>query len=234
MEEENISVEETTDELDGNVPATDDGAVTEPTETEEKPETTTPEPKEPEAQLFELPDGRKVDAETLSREWKENFMPDYTKKATALKEMQNNNPSDQDPLKDPNYIPPTYDELAQKIEARMIAKMEAAEKERQSQRQAVEDEVTKQINELKKVDPTLDENALFLHANKYGFRDLQKAHANIQDMNKTVKKAQTVAAANATKRNDPVSSATTPGTGAAPVNPSMFENARDFLRSIKN
>ena len=40
-----------------------------------------------EAELFELPDGRKVDAKSLTREWKENFLPDYTKKAQRLAEI---------------------------------------------------------------------------------------------------------------------------------------------------
>src|SRR4029079_11164306 len=34
-----------------------------------------------EGELYELPDGRKVDAQTLQKEWKTNFLPDYTKKS---------------------------------------------------------------------------------------------------------------------------------------------------------
>jgi hypothetical protein len=39
-------------------------------------------------ELFDLPDGRKVDAATLSKEWKENFMPEFTKRSQALAEKE--------------------------------------------------------------------------------------------------------------------------------------------------
>jgi hypothetical protein len=41
-----------------------------------------------ETELFELPDGRKVDAATLSKEWKENFMPEFTKRSQTLAEIE--------------------------------------------------------------------------------------------------------------------------------------------------
>jgi hypothetical protein len=37
-----------------------------------------------EQELFELPDGRKVDGKTLSKEWKENFYPEFTRKSQQL------------------------------------------------------------------------------------------------------------------------------------------------------
>lgn len=39
-------------------------------------------------ELFELPDGRKVDKETLSKEWKENFYPEFTRRSQKLKEFE--------------------------------------------------------------------------------------------------------------------------------------------------
>ena len=43
---------------------------------------------EKEEEVFELPDGRKVDAKTLSKEWKENFYPEFTRRSQKLSEFQ--------------------------------------------------------------------------------------------------------------------------------------------------
>lgn len=206
-------------------------------ETEEAPEEAPAEaPAEPEVELFELPDGRKVDAATLSREWKDNFMPDYTQKSQDLAALKG--PKDQpqpdkptDPLKDPNYIPQTYDELAAQIEARILSGMTERQAQESAQRQAVEDHVLGQVAELKAENPTLNENALFLHATKYGFRDLKLAHQNMQDMDQTVKKVQRVTADNIVKRTDPVSMQ--PGATGTKLNPSDFRSAVDYLRALQ-
>ena len=42
-------------------------------------------------ELFELPDGRKVDAATLQTEWKDNFAPEYTRKAQELADLKKEN-----------------------------------------------------------------------------------------------------------------------------------------------
>jgi len=42
----------------------------------------------PEESLFELPDGRKVDASTLSKEWKENFYPEFTRRSQQLADIK--------------------------------------------------------------------------------------------------------------------------------------------------
>lgn len=41
-----------------------------------------------EQELFELPDGRKVDALTLSKEWKEKFYPEFTRRSQALADFR--------------------------------------------------------------------------------------------------------------------------------------------------
>ena len=41
-----------------------------------------------ETELFELPDGRKVDAKTLSHEWKENFYPEFSRRSNKLSEFE--------------------------------------------------------------------------------------------------------------------------------------------------
>jgi predicted NAD-dependent protein-ADP-ribosyltransferase YbiA (DUF1768 family) len=56
---------------------------------EEQSETTKSET--PEKELFELPDGRKVDSTTLSKEWKENFYPEFTRRSQKLAEIERRN-----------------------------------------------------------------------------------------------------------------------------------------------
>lgn len=215
-----------------------------PTETpKEEASTATPaepvettEPVEPKEELYELPDGRKVDAETLSKEWKENFYPDYTRKSQELAKVKNpepinNNDAPNSPYSDPEYVPQSYEELLQVAEERALKAFEAKEKAIIEERQAIESQVVSQLNEIKSVDPNLNENALFLHATKYGFDNLKMAYDNMKDMNAVIKKTQTTTAQNIAKRNDPVSAS--PGATGQRPDPSQFENAREYLRSIK-
>lgn len=189
-------------------------------------------PTVPEVELFELPDGRKVDAETLSKEWKENFYPDYTRKSQALAAKDNITKPDDKNTVDNEWVPQTYEELLQKAEERAIQKLDAREQARIESEKAVETEVVTQLESLKKIDPTLNENALFLHANKYGFRDLSLAHQNMKDMNILAKTVQETTAKNIAKRADPVS--ITPGSnGGTRPDPSSFSSAQEYLRSLK-
>jgi len=200
----------------------------------EPKETTEPVvPAEPE--LFELPDGRKVDGVTLAKEWKENFLPDYTRKSqelakTKTETLPDNKPTEK-PYANPDWQPQTYAELIeiakQEVKGDLLKEKESAIE----QEKAIENEVVTQLTEIKKLDPTLNENALFLHANKYGFRDLKQAHQNMKDMSEVIKKTQKVTADNITKRNDPVS--ITPGATGARPDPSQFGNAIEYLRSLK-
>lgn len=183
--------------------------------------------------LYELPDGRKVNGEELAKEWKENFLPDYTRKSQALaaKEKVDLPDKPQNKYADPAYVPQTYEEIIQAAEERALQKFEAKEQSRIDQQKAIEDAVESQLTEIKKADPTVDENALFQHANKYGFRDLKTAHQNMRDMGDVIKKTQKITADNITKRNDPVSAA--PGAGGGKTEASNFGTARDYLRSLK-
>lgn len=201
--------------------------------TEEAPVEETVTPTETTEELFELPDGRKVDAETLSREWKENFYPDYTRKSQALAAKSEPLPESTpaNPLADPDYVPGSYAELAQKIKEDTLREIESKEQAQIEARQAIENQVVQQLTEVKALDPNLNENALFMHATKYGFRDLKLAHQNMKDMSEMAKKVQTTTAANIAKRNDPVS--ITPGATGTRPDPSQFENARDYIRSLK-
>lgn len=230
METESIAVAPS--EEQGNVPAE---APSEPiapvVPLVEEPAT----PAEPTVELFDLPDGRKVDAATLSKEWKDNFYPDYTKKSQALAAKTETLPKTEpakSPLSDPNYVPQTYEELAQQIEQRLLGNMEAKERAQVEARQALENSVSNQLNEIKAADPSLNENLLFQHAVKYGFQNLKLAHQNMKDFSEQAKKVQQVTVKNIAKRDDPVS--ITPGaSGGAKPDRTQFASAIDYMRSIK-
>ncbi len=241
MPEENIIAEPS--EENGNVPPEELGTITPPSEQPEdgsNGETKTPETvMEPE--LYELPDGRKVDGVTLAREFKENFLPDYTKKSQALAEIERNNINntpEEKPYQKPGWTPKDWPEVIQIAKQEIKGDLEQQEKQRVEQRKALEDSIVNEITELKKADPTLNENTLFLHANeyreKYGvvFPSLKAAYAHMQDVHKLTKNVQETTAKNIAKRADPVST-TNPGgpTGNRP-DPSNFGSAVEYLRSL--
>jgi hypothetical protein len=218
------------DAPDGNgTPPPIDGSNPTPPASDGQPSTPTPE-------LYELPDGRKVDAGTVLNEYK-SLLGDYTKKSQIV--AQNNPPAADpnintkptDPAADPNWQPKTYGEIIEAAKLAMTADMEARENARIAERKAVEDAVSGQITELKATDPNLNENALFQHALKYGFRDLKAAYQNMSDMSKLVKDVKTTTANDIRKRGDPV--AGNPSATGVQLNPSHFSNAVEFLRATQ-
>lgn len=218
----------------GNVPATADITPTpsEPVSTEAPVET----PVVPEVELYELPDGRKVDAVTLQSEWKENFYPEFTRRSQELAELKKGTlPETRTPSKfeDPEYTPQSYAEIIQA--AKEAALNELAEKEaaRIAQHEAVENAVVQQLAEVKKLDAGVNENQLFLHASKYGFRDLSLAYQNMKDMASVMKSVQKTTAENIQKRNDPVSVVPGGSVGTRP-DPSAFGSAIEYMRSLNS
>ena len=205
----------------------------EETPSEVPPEETTETPTE--TDLFELPDGRKVDGATLATEWKENFAPDYTRKSQELADLKRDNLPAETPKEDkyanPEYVPTSYRETMDAAKSELRAEMEAEKQQVVESRQNAENAVVEQLNEVKKLDSALDENKLFLHATKYGFQDLTMAHSNMKAMEALTKDVQKTTAENIAKRNDPVS---IPSGGAkgAQLDPSNFESASDYLRSL--
>jgi len=91
--------------------AAPDAEVTEPTTVEpeapqEPQEIVNQEQAPSEPDLYDLPDGRKVDGQTLAKEWKENFLPDYTRKSQALSEMKDKTtPTEKKPWEDETWVP---------------------------------------------------------------------------------------------------------------------------------
>lgn len=230
------SIEVPADPDNGNVPA-DVPAVPpqEPAAVAAKAEPVTPT----EPVLYDLPDGRKVDAETLTKEWKENFLPEFTKKSQELAKLTTKDTIDPkitnpaDPLSNPEYVPQSYAELVQIAKEQTLKEIEARDKAIIDQRLAIENAVNEQLNAVKTIDKNVDENKLFQHATKWGFKDLRLAHQNMTEMAKIAKDAQQQAAKNVLKRNDPVS--VIPGaSGGTKPDPSMFATARDYLRSLQS
>lgn len=231
MPEEFNTIEVAPSEDNGNVPAE---APSEPVVDEVIPAVEeTVQPTEPE--LYELPDGRKVDAGTVAQEYK-NLLSDYTRKSQELASFKNpaqgNLQTEDKPNQyaNPEYVPQTYEEIIQEAQKRALEAIEKKQAESVEHEKAVEAGVMGQIEEIKKVDPSLDENKLFLHATKYGFTDLKVAHQNMKDMREIAKTAQKTAVQNIAKRADPVSSS--PGATGAKTNPNNFSTAIEYLRSL--
>lgn len=215
---------------------------------ESEPEVVTPETETPkEENLMELPDGRKVTPAEFQKQWKEHFYPEFTRKSQKLAEYEKGNPPKSDitkpedknePWKDPNYEPKTYAEIIEiatrEAEARIAQKYEAEA----SARKELEDRVTRDIEEIKKLDPNLDESKLFAHANKYGFTDLKLAYSNFADVQKMLTSKEQQVIQNVKKRETPVAGKNTPATNISSdeidrSSINRFESASDYLRSIK-
>lgn len=238
MPEELMEVQPSED--NGNVPieAPKEEPTTEtPAKVEETVEPTVPTEGESKQELYDLPDGRKVSGEEVAEEYKK-LLSDYTRKSQELAKLSNNSetlktnePTEEKNYADPEWVPQTYAEIIELAKQEALRELEGREQAKIAEREAIENLVVQQLTEIKAVDPNVNENALFLHANKYGFRDLKLAHQNMKDMSEMIKKVQTTTAQNVAKRNDPVS--VSHGAGAQKPDPSMFSTARDFIRSLK-
>ena len=199
----------------------------------------TPQVETPEAVLYDLPDGRKATAEEVKQEY-ENLLKDYTQKSQKLAAIENiNKPKEDIPAwKKPDYIPQSYAEVIEIAEQRAIDRIKQEREAEEARTTEVAQLVDSQIAELKKTDTALDENALFLHANKFGFRDLKSAHQNMQ----AIKQAE-LAAEQRTLKNlkargiDPISVTNTPVASGDAIDYAQIagrtESALDYLRRIK-
>lgn len=241
-EEETMSVEPS--EENGNVPleAPSEQPIEPTAPVQAKEEAVAPaEPVEP--QLYELPDGRKVDGITLTKEWKENFLPEFTKKSQTLAEIEKAkniklNDTTEDPYQSPDYVPQNYGEIISVAEQRALEKFEAKQQAILDQQKAFEENTANQVAELKKVDPNLNTDALFHHSNtyfaKYGvkFPDLKSAYTHMKDVAELTKTVQQTTVKNIAKRNDPVSANQGKANGVTPQR-GQFQHARDFYQAIK-
>lgn len=164
-------------------PSADPEIVEAPSEYLEEEPLEADEPVEPTETLYDLPDGRKVNAEQVRVEYG-NLMKDYTQKSQRLAEYERvAKPTEVEQIPDwkkPDYVPKNYAELIEIAETRAIERIREDKVKQDSVQQGHVDAINAQLEEIKKTDPKLDENALFIHANKYGFQDLTKAHMNLR------------------------------------------------------
>jgi GTP1/Obg family GTP-binding protein len=119
-----------------------------------------------------------------------------------------------------------------------LADIRRSYQQEQEHIEKVKKEVDSQIAELKTSDPKLDENALFLHANKYGFRDLKQAYSNMNDMKKALVDVEQRTVKNLkTRETEPISTGPvgemSETTGYDPNEMSRFEGAAEYLDFIK-
>jgi len=197
----------------------------------------TPVVETPTAQLYDLPDGRKVTAEEVKREY-ENLLKDYTQKSQKLAAIENiNKPTEDIPRwKQPDYVPQSYAEVIEIAKQQAIDEVRHQAEAEANRTKEVSTLVDQQIAELKTKDQSLDENALFLHANKYGFRDLKSAHENMQAIKQAELSAEQRTLKNLKARGiDPVSISATPVESDAIDYAQIAgrtESALDFVRRI--
>lgn len=170
----------------------------------------------PAPQTYKLPDGREVDPDTLYKEYAENLLPEFTRRSQELAELKKQTPQQEEvkPWQDPNWVPQTYAEIAQVAKMEALQEMQANQSREQELYNSVMSETDKQIEEIKKIDPNINVDKLFVHANKYQFSDLKLAHENMREVGAIAKATESQATKNITKRSsDPVSA----GSGNVPV-----------------
>lgn len=221
-------------------------------EQSEKPAEAAPENPAPEAPqadadgLFELPDGRKVDAETLTKEWKENFLPEFTRKSQELAALRTpsekkdiTQPNNGEPKwKNPDYVPENYAEVIELATQEAERRQEAKARQATERTEQIRTQIEAEVASLKKIDPKLDENTLFAHANKYGFQDLTAAYTNMVDMRKVIveteqRTVKNLKAREAEEVSSGSSGATTPDDGYDPGSMSQYQSANDFLARVR-
>lgn len=213
-------------------------------ETPQSPEVTPAEvtnANEVQDELYKLPDGREVDGATLYKEYTENLLPDYTRKSQELARLKtptpetqlNNNTTYERYWEDPNWQPSTIQELRQSIRDAETYERQLQETQTLEQRQQVEAEIKKQIEDIKAVDKDLNENELFAHAHKFGFSNLKVAHDNLQLVKGREKAVEKRVVQNITKRNGEPVAGVPSGAGVnTGVDLSKFSNAQEALDYI--
>lgn len=205
------------------------------------PEPETPvAPSEPASELFKLPDGREVDAAGLKREY-ENLLPEFTRKSQRLAELERTNePNLNNPQlpkwKEQGYVPQTYAELIEYGKQAALEELQTQARAAEEARTQVATQVDQEIVAIKAKDPKLDENALFVHANKYGFNNLVAAYENMTAMRKMALETEQRVLKNVqTRQNDPVAGGGTPQPAvgnAVPYNPhGQYGSALEYFRS---
>ena len=151
----------------------------------------------PEVTQYEMPDGTKADAETLAKAWKENFMPEYTRKSQELAALKQSLAPKEDkpvdapnPLDNPDWSPENYGQLSSAIEQKVWKQIleSAGEEERQAQERDAY--IQREVQELKTLDKDVDVNRVMAHAAKYAYPSLLPAFQNMKAMEDAVRMAE--------------------------------------------
>lgn len=212
-----------------------------PTPTEDTPPAD-PNPAPTEA-LYTLPDGRQVNGAQLEQEYK-NLLSDYTPKAQKLAQYESVNKPPAPPTEEmapwekPGWQPQNWQEALEAGRQMTLKSIADAAKQEEAAVNAVSTQVETQLAEIRKVDPQLNEGELFNHATKYGFRDLQQAHANMRAMKEVEVNTEKRVLGNISKRNTtpvaPPGGGPQGGDGVDMRNIQNFRSAQDFFRSLKH
>lgn len=146
----------------------------------------------PVSEQYELPDGSKVDAEGLSKAWRDNFMPEYTRKSQELAALKAKSSPAKEEVpaaelpwkKDQAWEATTYDALAEPLlaeaEKRVWEKIVAESGREERERQEREAYVAQEVEQLKGIDPKANVQAVMAHASKYQFPSLIPAYQNMR------------------------------------------------------
>ncbi len=180
--------------------------------------------------LYKLPDGREVDAEGLKAEY-ENLLPEFTRRSQELAQLKGK-PDDIPEWKKEGYTPKSYSELIELGKAEALKEIAAREQSEAIARAEISAQVDSAVAALKVKDPKLDENALFAHANKYGFRDLKLAYENMAEIKKIATVTEERVLKGAAKKIDPIATGSGSGSGSAIRYP-QASSATEFLSRLK-
>jgi hypothetical protein len=139
---------------------------------------------QPTDNLFELPDGRKVDSQTLYKEYAENLLPEFTRRSQELASLKKeiNKETQQKDWQKEDWVPNSYADLVSLARQEALEAIKAEQNQLSQQRESLSQAVRGQLDELKKSDKDLNENALLSHAAKYKFTDLSVAYSNYKEM----------------------------------------------------
>lgn len=196
------------------------------------------EPKDPPAAatptLYKLPDGREVDADGLRAEY-ENLLPEFTRKSQELAELKSGGKQDINNLpewKKEGYVPKSYAEIVELGKQEAIAEITRTQQAEAERAAGITAKVEADVAALKAKDPKLDENALFMHANRYGFRDLKMAYENMQEIKRVATVTEDRVLSGVKKKNDPIATGSGAGSSAA-IHYAPATSATEFLSRLK-
>lgn len=204
---------------------------TEPAEVEETPAAEPVAVVAPER--FQMPDGRMLTGAEVKAEY-EKLLPDYTQKSQKLAELTRTAPVENLPeWKREGYVPKSYAEIIEIAEKQALDRISSEAAAAEKQRAEVNTLIESQLAAIKSKDPKLNEEALFTHATKYGFRDLNLAYQNMSEMKTVARVTEERVIQGQKKKVDPIATGTGAGAGSATIRYAPATSATDFLARLK-